>query len=113
MDNNHLSPAEELKLGLPPDAEARVIKEARKEGLFAGLTGGLASGKHIIYGLNRNKTIFCGILSGVLSGYLFTQAFTSTAVAQLRAEQARQRKDLEQVPEIEAAIHPSSSPNPK
>jgi hypothetical protein len=68
MDNNHLSPAEELNLGLPPDAEARVIKvclflllvlgcrfdypvnrlyeqEARKEGVFAGLTGGLASGK--------------------------------------------------------------------
>ncbi len=76
MDNDHLSPAEELKLRLPPDAESRVIKvslfrssalvattltiffkcpvfvqEARKEGLFAGLTGGLTSGKpHVLFG---------------------------------------------------------------
>ncbi|KXN85141.1 hypothetical protein AN958_11631 [Leucoagaricus sp. SymC.cos] len=120
MDNNHLSPAEEPKLGLPPDAELRVIKEARKEGIFAGLTGGLASGKHAsdfavlgarLYHFNRNKTIICGILGGVLSGYLFTQAFTSTAIAQLRAEEARRRKELEPVSDVEAVIHPNPSSN--
>lgn len=70
MDNDHLNPVEDPKLGLPADAEARVIKvclscssapsvgltilsiasceqEARKEGIFAGLTGGLASGKRM------------------------------------------------------------------
>ncbi|KAL9715615.1 hypothetical protein Ac2012v2_000057 [Leucoagaricus gongylophorus] len=106
MDNNHLKSAKEFEL--PVDSEARVIREARKEGVFAGLTCALASailgGR--LYSFNRNKSIMCGILSGVFSGYLFTQAFTSTAIAQLRAEEARQRKE---VPEVEAVIHPKSS----
>ncbi|TFK38783.1 hypothetical protein BDQ12DRAFT_100739 [Crucibulum laeve] len=79
------------RTSLPPDAVERVTKEARKEGFFAGLTGGLASavlGGQVMR-LSRNKTLFCGVLSGVLSGYLFTQAFTSTALAQLRAEEER------------------------
>ncbi|KAF7784875.1 hypothetical protein Agabi119p4_1040 [Agaricus bisporus var. burnettii] len=108
MDNDHSSPSS----GLPPDAEARVLKATRKEGFFAGMTGGLASavlgGK--LYRLSRNKTIICGILSGVLSGYLFTQAFSSTALAQLRAEETRRREDVQQVSETDAVSHPNSSP---
>ncbi|KAF9481251.1 hypothetical protein BDN70DRAFT_876570 [Pholiota conissans] len=79
--------------GLPPDALERVTLEARKEGVFAGLTSGLASavigGR--LFGFKRNTTLFCGVLTGVLSGYLFTQAFRDTAIAQLHAEQARLR----------------------
>lgn len=77
---------------LPSDARERVSNEARKEGIFAGLTSGLASaliGSRLM-GFNRNKTLVCGVLSGVLAGYYFTQAFTSTALAQLRAEEVRQ-----------------------
>ncbi|KAF8661325.1 hypothetical protein AX16_001421 [Volvariella volvacea WC 439] len=73
---------------LPPDAVERVTTEAQKEGVFAGLTSGLASGSRFM-GFNRNKTLLCGVLSGVLAGYLFTQAFTDTALAQLRAEEVR------------------------
>ncbi|KAF5346064.1 hypothetical protein D9756_010806 [Leucocoprinus leucothites] len=36
-------------------------------------------------------------------------AFTSTAMAQLGAEEARQRKEVQQVSEVEADIHPNSS----
>ncbi|KAJ3508046.1 hypothetical protein NMY22_g16739 [Coprinellus aureogranulatus] len=85
----------------------KALTEARKEGVFAGLTGGLASGisSHcaarsrlkllpaVIGGrllkFNRNTTLFCGVLSGVLSGYYFAEAFRNTAIAQLRAEDAR------------------------
>ncbi|KAF8798209.1 hypothetical protein BYT27DRAFT_7041261, partial [Phlegmacium glaucopus] len=81
---------------LPPDAEARVILEAKKEGVFAGLTSGLASGEHPfpvigsrLFGFKRNVSFFCGALSGVLAGYFFTKAFKDTALAQLRAEEAR------------------------
>ncbi|TEB18883.1 hypothetical protein FA13DRAFT_1802810 [Coprinellus micaceus] len=69
----------------------KALTEANKEGVFAGLTGGLASA--VIGGrllkFNRNTTIFCGILSGALSGYYFAEASRNTAVAQLRAEDAR------------------------
>ncbi|KIM47343.1 hypothetical protein M413DRAFT_273100 [Hebeloma cylindrosporum] len=48
--------------GLPQDAVERVTLEARKEGVFAGLTGGLASavigGR--LFGFKRNATLFCG-----------------------------------------------------
>jgi len=76
---------------LPPDAEARVILEARKEGVFAGLTSGLASAiiGFRLFGLKRNVSFFCGALSGVLAGYFFTKGFKDTALAQLRAEEAR------------------------
>ncbi|KAH0589993.1 hypothetical protein H2248_000175 [Termitomyces sp. 'cryptogamus'] len=40
-------------------------------------------------GFTRNKTLFCGALTTVLAGYLFTQAFTDTAIARLRAEEIR------------------------
>jgi len=78
---------------LPPDAEERVILEARKEGVFAGLTSGLASAVigSRLFGFKRNTTLFCGALSGVLAGYFFTKAFKDTALAQLRAEEARQQ----------------------
>lgn len=84
---------------LPPDAEDRVIREARKEGVFAGLTSGLASaiiGSHLMR-FNRNTTIFCGVVTGILSGYYFTKALTDTAVAQLRAEQVRQAAERDQI----------------
>ncbi|KAF8957066.1 hypothetical protein BDZ97DRAFT_1848259 [Flammula alnicola] len=79
--------------GLPPDAVERVTLEARKEGVFAGLTSGLASALigARLFGFKRNTALFCGVLSGVLSGYLFTQAFRDTAMAQLHAEEARLR----------------------
>jgi len=79
--------------GLPPDAEARVILEARKEGIFAGLTSGLVSAiiGSRLFGFKKNVSFFCGALSGVLAGYFFTKAFKDTALAQLRVEEARLR----------------------
>ncbi|PFH47186.1 hypothetical protein AMATHDRAFT_6998 [Amanita thiersii Skay4041] len=44
MDNQN---ALHQRRQLPPDAESRVILEARKEGVFAGLTSALASGESI------------------------------------------------------------------
>jgi len=92
--------------GLPPDAEARVILEARKEGVFAGLTSGLASAVigSRLFGFKRNVSFFCGALSGVLAGYFFTKAFKDTALAQLRAEEARLR--------LTQQNNPESLPNP-
>jgi hypothetical protein len=73
------------------DALLQARKAARKDGVFAGLSSGLASA--IIGGrfmaLSRNKTIFCGVATGLISGYLFTQAFTDTAVARVRAERTK------------------------
>ncbi|CAA7266392.1 unnamed protein product [Cyclocybe aegerita] len=91
---------------LPPDAVDRVILEARKEGVFAGLTSGLASALigARLFGFKRNTTLFAGVLSGVLSGYLFTQAFKDTAMAQLRAEKAR----LEAQAPLDAEVQPQS-----
>ncbi|KIM34894.1 hypothetical protein M413DRAFT_32945 [Hebeloma cylindrosporum] len=93
--------------GLPQDAVERVTLEARKEGVFAGKTPDRFSlsclQKAVIggrlFGFKRNATLFCGVLSGVLSGYFFTQAFKDTAMAQLRAEEARLR--------LQAAKHSS------
>ncbi|KAG0701957.1 hypothetical protein DFH29DRAFT_805621 [Suillus ampliporus] len=59
-------------------------QEARKDGVFAGLTSGLAGGKFM--GFGRNKTIICGALTGLLSGYFFTQAFLSSNMARLRSK---------------------------
>ncbi|KAF8233013.1 hypothetical protein L208DRAFT_1269368 [Tricholoma matsutake] len=94
MDSHPAS--ESTNQQLPADALSRVTWEAKKEGIFAGLTSGLASGEHWfpiigarLMGFNRNKTLLCGILSGVLAGYYFTQALTSTAIAQLQAEESR------------------------
>ncbi|KAH7906955.1 hypothetical protein BJ138DRAFT_991570, partial [Hygrophoropsis aurantiaca] len=66
--------------------------EARRDGAFAGLTSGLTGGKATfnsllgskVMGFNRNKTIFCGVLTGLLSGYFFTQAFLSSNMSRLR-----------------------------
>ncbi|TFK68510.1 hypothetical protein BDN72DRAFT_841711 [Pluteus cervinus] len=83
--------AQQALAGLPPDAVGQVTLEARKEGIFAGLTSGLAAaiiGARLM-GFNRNKTLLSGVLGGALAGYYFTQAFTSTALAQLHAEEAR------------------------
>ncbi|KAH6880599.1 hypothetical protein BKA70DRAFT_1575766, partial [Coprinopsis sp. MPI-PUGE-AT-0042] len=70
------------------------LTEANKEGVFAGLTGGLTSavmGSRLLR-FNRNTSVICGILSGVLSGYYFAEALRTTAVAQLRAEDIRLAK---------------------
>ncbi|KAF9527893.1 hypothetical protein CPB83DRAFT_369685 [Crepidotus variabilis] len=74
--------------GIPSDAADRVITEARKEGVFAGLTSGLASAiiGSRLFGFKRNISVFCGVLAGGLSGYLFTQAFRDTAIAKLQSE---------------------------
>ncbi|KAF8060778.1 hypothetical protein FPV67DRAFT_306452 [Lyophyllum atratum] len=85
-------PASELGVyQVPPDAVLRAVQEAKKEGLFAGLSSGLASavlGQRLM-GFNKNKTILCGTLTAALAGYLFTQAFTETHLAQLHEEARR------------------------
>ncbi|RDB27350.1 hypothetical protein Hypma_004320 [Hypsizygus marmoreus] len=75
MDGFNSELGSERTSQLPPDVRARALTEAKKEGIFAGLSSGLASavvGQKLM-GFNRNKTIVCGILSGVLAGYMFTQ----------------------------------------
>ncbi|KAG2753454.1 hypothetical protein P692DRAFT_201705663, partial [Suillus brevipes Sb2] len=66
-------------------------QEARRDGIFAGLTSGLAGGKFPLVssrfmGFGRNKTIISATLTGLLSGYFFTQAFLSSNMAQLRSK---------------------------
>jgi len=104
MDNSksHIKHGKTNAPGLPPDAEARVILEARKEGFFAGLTSGLASAVigSRLFGFKRNVSLFCGVLSGVLAGYFFTKGFKDTALAQLRAEEARQKLSQQNDSEI-------------
>ncbi|KAG2072989.1 hypothetical protein BDR04DRAFT_1152870 [Suillus decipiens] len=75
--------------------EAAAWKEARRDGIFAGLTSGLAGGDITFHlavtalvgskfmGFGRNKTIISGALTGLLSGYFFTQAFLSSNMARL------------------------------
>jgi len=105
MDNSksHSKPGKQLTNAprLPPDAEALVILEARKEGFFAALTSGLVStviGSRL-FGFKRNLSFFCGALSGALAGYFFQKAFKDTALAQLRAEEARQQLTQQNNPE--------------
>ncbi|KAH0838691.1 hypothetical protein J3R83DRAFT_7019, partial [Lanmaoa asiatica] len=59
--------------------------QARRDGVFAGLTSGLTGVlvSSRLMGLNRNKTIFCGVLTGVLSGYFFTQAFEASNMSRI------------------------------
>ncbi|GLB36794.1 hypothetical protein LshimejAT787_0310810 [Lyophyllum shimeji] len=81
---DHSSDIDSAKV--PPDAILRATNEAKKEGVFAGLTSGLAAaiiGQRLL-GFNTNKTILSGTLTALLAGYLFTQAFTETHLAQLR-----------------------------
>ncbi|KAL1739004.1 hypothetical protein HDZ31DRAFT_23177, partial [Schizophyllum fasciatum] len=84
---------------LPTDATERVIKEAKKEGAFAGLTGGLVSSLlgSKLFKLGPKTSLFGGVVAGVLSGYMFTEAFQETALAQLRQEQIRQARERLQV----------------
>ncbi|CCL98933.1 uncharacterized protein FIBRA_00940 [Fibroporia radiculosa] len=79
---------------LPTDAVVRCSKEARKDGLFAGLSAGLAGAilGSKVFRFNRNTAIICGLLTGALSGYQFTQAFLSSNLARMRAELASQAK---------------------
>ncbi|KAI0085688.1 hypothetical protein BDY19DRAFT_908898 [Irpex rosettiformis] len=81
----------ETEPDLPIDAVARCTREAQKDGIFAGLSSGLAGAiiGSKFYRLNRNQTILCGIATGVLAGYQFTQVFLASNLARLRAEQAQ------------------------
>lgn len=76
---------------LPVEAVARCSKDAKKDGIFAGLSSGLVGAiiGSRLYRLDRNKTILCGIATGVLAGYQFTQIFLASNLARLRAEQAQ------------------------
>ncbi|KIJ33540.1 hypothetical protein M422DRAFT_35455 [Sphaerobolus stellatus SS14] len=63
-------------------------RRARRDGLLAGVTGGLVSA---IYGqralkLTPRKAMIGGAVAGALSGYFFSQAFLSSYLAQLRQE---------------------------
>ncbi|KAL1751709.1 hypothetical protein FB107DRAFT_293731 [Schizophyllum commune] len=80
---------------LPADAAERVIKEAKKEGAFAGLTGGLVSSLlgSRLFKFGPKTSLFSGVAAGLLSGYFFTEAFQETALAQLRQEQIRQARE--------------------
>ncbi|KIK99446.1 hypothetical protein PAXRUDRAFT_132026, partial [Paxillus rubicundulus Ve08.2h10] len=64
-------------------------QEAQRAGTFAGLTSGLSGallGSQLM-GFNRNRAIFCGVLTGVLSGYFFTQAFIASNVSRVKTQQ--------------------------
>ncbi|KAH9850618.1 hypothetical protein C2E23DRAFT_734717, partial [Lenzites betulinus] len=66
-------------------------QEARRDGVFAGLSSALASAiiGSKLFRLNRNATIMCGVVTGVVSGYQFTQGFLAANVARVEQEQAR------------------------
>jgi hypothetical protein len=77
-----------MELDHKQELKAAAWKEARRDGIFAGLTSGLAGalvGSKFM-GFGRNKTIISGALTGLLSGYFFTQAFLSSNMAQLRSK---------------------------
>ncbi|ESK93497.1 hypothetical protein Moror_1689 [Moniliophthora roreri MCA 2997] len=83
---------------LPPDAIDHAYTEARKEGLFAGLTSALASA-HIgskFMGLRRYPTIACGVITGLAAGYLFTEAFKETHIRLLKQEATKAASNPEQ-----------------
>ncbi|KAI0802996.1 hypothetical protein BC629DRAFT_1591102 [Irpex lacteus] len=106
----------ERDLSLPLDAVARCTKDAKRDGLFAGVTSGLlrlllfmwemiirllidiVSIVAIIgskfYRLNRNQLILCGVATGALAGYQFTQVFLATNLARLRAEMAQLGREV-------------------
>ncbi|TFK28446.1 hypothetical protein FA15DRAFT_61508 [Coprinopsis marcescibilis] len=89
-----VTPTEVEELKLEHVSYDVASKALAKEAFFAGLTGGLASaviGSRLLR-FNRNTTLLCGIASGALSGYYFAEAFRSTAVAQLHAEDVRLAK---------------------
>ncbi|KAF9071449.1 hypothetical protein BDP27DRAFT_1322158 [Rhodocollybia butyracea] len=85
------------QLVLHPEARALAIREARKEGVFAGLTSALASalfGSKVL-GLKRYPVLACGAITAVLSGYYFTEAFTEAHLAKMNKE-LRQRAEAEE-----------------
>ncbi|KIK65862.1 hypothetical protein GYMLUDRAFT_38342 [Collybiopsis luxurians FD-317 M1] len=85
---------------VPPEAKALAIKEAKKEGLFAGLTSALASsliGSRLL-GLKRYPALACGAITAVLSGYYFTEAFTVAHMAKLEREILRQQSEGKERP---------------
>ncbi|KAI9059546.1 hypothetical protein FKP32DRAFT_1579474 [Trametes sanguinea] len=77
--------------GLPLEAVVRATREAKRDGIFAGLSSGLVSAilGSKLFRLNRNATILCGVLTGVVSGYQFTQGFIAANMARLQQEKAR------------------------
>ncbi|KAI6000918.1 hypothetical protein EDC04DRAFT_2791052 [Pisolithus marmoratus] len=80
---------------VPESLQTVANKEARRDGMFAGLTAGLSGallGSKLLR-FNRNQTIICGVLTGVLSGYFFTQAFLSSRLAVLKKNLAQQPLD--------------------
>ncbi|GJE98004.1 hypothetical protein PsYK624_142260 [Phanerochaete sordida] len=79
---------------LPVEAVAAATREAKHDGIFAGLSSGLLGALigQRFYKFDRNKTILCGVVTGILVGYQFTQIFTSSNLARLRVEQARLAK---------------------
>ncbi|KAF9231601.1 hypothetical protein BU15DRAFT_17726, partial [Melanogaster broomeanus] len=63
-------------------------QEARRDGIFAGLTSDLTGallGSRLM-GFSRNKSIFCGVLTGLLSGYFFTQAFEASNISRIKSQ---------------------------
>ncbi|EIW65112.1 uncharacterized protein TRAVEDRAFT_111510, partial [Trametes versicolor FP-101664 SS1] len=66
-------------------------QDARRDGVFAGLSSGLVSAilGSKLFRLNRNATILCGVATGVISGYQFTQGFLLANIARLEQEKAR------------------------
>ncbi|KAL4069088.1 hypothetical protein J3A83DRAFT_4248336 [Scleroderma citrinum] len=79
---------------VPADLKALAVKEARRDGMFAGLTAGLTGallGSKLMR-FNRNQTILCGVLTGGLSGYFFIQAFLSSHLAVLKKDLAQQHQ---------------------
>ncbi|KAG1741873.1 uncharacterized protein EDB91DRAFT_318670 [Suillus paluster] len=80
MELDHKPSVEELKVA--------AWREARRDGVFAGLTSALAGalvGSKLM-GFGRNKTIISGTLTGLLSGYFFTQAFLSSNMVRMRSK---------------------------
>lgn len=75
---------------IPIDVVARCTREAQKDGVFAGLSAGLAGAiiGSRLFRFNRNTTMVCGVVTGVLAGYQFTQGFLSAKLARWEAEQA-------------------------
>ncbi|KAJ4485243.1 hypothetical protein J3R30DRAFT_3696556 [Lentinula aciculospora] len=83
---------------LAPDAVALATKEARKEGIFAGLTSALVStliGSKAL-GLKRYPALACGAITAVLSGYYFTEAFTVAHLAKLERDRDILRRRAEE-----------------
>ncbi|EDR04842.1 uncharacterized protein LACBIDRAFT_304170 [Laccaria bicolor S238N-H82] len=128
MDQDSQAKTEPTTPGLPPNAIDIVTLEARKEGVFAGLTGGLASGEYPIEGIvsaetKQSSVVFVSIttlvlqiipfyarlflltfvltVTGILSGYFFTEAFKTAHIAQLHAEEARLRARTNETPNSE------------